>query len=286
MGDLPDHEFYYHEIIGLSVVSDAGEELGTIKEILPLGANDVWVVSRPGQKRFIGSVYRIGSGKGIFGGKQGYHPPARRNDGLMKIDVLTLFPAMFEGPMSESIIGKAIESGRVSITCTNFRDYSENKHNSVDDYPFGGGAGMLLRAQPIVDVLTDIEVRSPETKRIVLLDPSGKTFNPGSGGGVRRGEHLVFICGHYEGFDERIKQHVTDEISIGDYVLTGGELGAMVMIDATVRLLPAVLGNEQSNKTDSFSTGLLEHPQYTRPRDFRGDVVLEVFFQRQSPENR
>ena len=175
----------------------------------------------------------------------------------MKIDVLTLFPAMFEGPLSESIIGKAIESGRVSITCTNFRDYSENKHNSVDDYPFGGGAGMLLRAQPIVDALTDIEVQSPETKkRIVLLDPSGKTFNQDLAEEFAEEEHIVFICGHYEGFDERIKQHVTDEVSIGDYVLTGGEFGAMVMIDATVRLLPAVLGNEQSNKTDSFSTGL------------------------------
>lgn len=138
---------------------------------------------------------------------------------------------------------------------------------------------MLLRAQPIVDALTDIEVHSPETKkRIVLLDPSGKTFNQDLAEEFAEEEHLVFICGHYEGFDERIKQHVTDEISIGDYVLTGGELGAMVMIDATVRLLPAVLGNEQSNKTDSFSTGLLEHPQYTRPRDFRGDVVPEVLF--------
>ena len=169
----------------------------------------------------------------------------------MKIDVLTLFPTMFEGPLSESIIGKAIESGRVSITCTNFRDYSENKHNSVDDYPFGGGAGMLLRAQPIVDALTDIEVQSPEPKkRIVLLDPSGKTFNQELAEEFAEEEHIVFICGHYEGFDERIKQHVTDEVSIGDYVLTGGELGAMVMIDATVRLLPAVLGNEKSNKTD------------------------------------
>ena len=197
----------------------------------------------------------------------------------MKIDVLTLFPAMFEGPMSESIIGKAIESGRVSITCTNFRDYSENKHNSVDDYPFGGGAGMLLRAQPIVDALTDIEVHSPETKkRIVLLDPSGKTFNQDLAEEFAEEEHLVFICGHYEGFDERIKQHVTDEISIGDYVLTGGELGAMVMIDATVRLLPAVLGNEQSYKNDSFSTGLLEHPQYTIPLDYQGDSVPEVLF--------
>lgn len=197
----------------------------------------------------------------------------------MRIDILTLFPTMFEGPMSESIIGKAVESGRVSINCTNFRDFSDSKHRTVDDYPFGGGAGMLLKAQPIVDALAAIQKQTPETKkRVVLLDPAGKTFNQAMAEEFSDEEHLVFVCGHYEGFDERIKKHVTDEVSIGDFVLTGGELGAMVMVDATVRLLPAVLGNEQSNKTDSFSTGLLEHPQYTRPRDFRGDMVPEVLF--------
>lgn len=197
----------------------------------------------------------------------------------MKIDILTLFPDMFTGPMTESIIGKAVEREIVKINPTNIRDYALDKHNTVDDYPFGGGAGMLLKAQPIVDALDDIKLKNPESKpRIVLMDPSGKTFNQALAEEFAEESHLVFICGHYEGYDERIKKHITDEVSIGDFILTGGELGAMVMIDSVVRLLPEVLGNKVSNQTDSFSTGLLEHPQYTRPRDFRGDVVPEVLF--------
>lgn len=197
----------------------------------------------------------------------------------MRIDILTLFPSMFEGPMSESIIGKAVEKDIVSIEAQNFRDFSDNKHKTVDDYPFGGGAGMLLKAQPIVDALDDIKNHTPTIKkRIILMDPAGETFNQKIAEELAEEEHLIFVCGHYEGFDERIKKHVTDEISIGDFILTGGELGAMVMIDSVVRLLPDTLGNELSNQTDSFSTGLLEHPQYTRPRDFRGDEVPEVLF--------
>lgn len=197
----------------------------------------------------------------------------------MRIDILTLFPTMFEGPLSESIIGKAIEKDLLSIETTNFRDFSDNKHNMVDDYPFGGGAGMLLKAQPIVDSIDAIKEAYPETKkRIILMDPAGQTYNQALAEELAQEEHLVFICGHYEGFDERIKAHVTDEISIGDFILTGGELGAMVIVDSVVRLLPEALGNKLSNQTDSFSTGLLEHPQYTRPRDFRGDEVPEVLF--------
>lgn len=197
----------------------------------------------------------------------------------MNIDILTLFPNMFTGPMTESIIGKAVERELVSINPTNIRDYAFDKHNTVDDYPFGGGAGMLLKAQPIVDALDDIKSKHPETTpRVVLMDPAGKTFNQELAEEFAKESHLVFICGHYEGYDERIKKHVTDEVSIGDFILTGGELGAMVMVDSVVRLLPEVLGNKVSSQTDSFSTGLLEHPQYTRPRDFRGDVVPEVLF--------
>lgn len=195
----------------------------------------------------------------------------------MRIDVLTLFPNMFDGPMSESIIGKAIEKELVEIKTTNFRDYTENKHNMVDDYPFGGGAGMLLTAQPIVDSIDAIKKSHPETKkRIILMDPAGKKYDQKLAEELSQEEHLIFICGHYEGFDERIKSHVTDEVSIGDFILTGGELGAMVIIDSVVRLLPETLGNVLSNQTDSFSTGLLEHPQYTRPRSFRGEEVPEV----------
>ncbi|EOI00617.1 tRNA (guanine-N(1)-)-methyltransferase [Enterococcus moraviensis ATCC BAA-383] len=195
----------------------------------------------------------------------------------MKIDVLTLFPRMFEGPMGESIIGKAVEKNLLDITVSNFRDYSDNKHQSVDDYPYGGGAGMLLKVQPIYENLRRIEEASPDSKkRVILLDPAGKQFDQKMAEEFSEEEHLIFICGHYEGYDERIRSFVTDEVSLGDYVLTGGELGAMVMIDATVRLLPDVLGNKLSAQTDSHSTGLLEHPQYTRPAEFNGMNVPEV----------
>lgn len=196
---------------------------------------------------------------------------------MMRIDVLTLFPGMFAGPMGESIIGKAREKKLLEMNVSNFRDYSDNKHHTVDDYPYGGGAGMLLKAQPIFDNLAAIEQDAPTTKkRVILLDPAGKKFDQKMAEEFSQEEHLIFICGHYEGYDERIRTLVTDEVSLGDYVLTGGELGAMVMIDATVRLLPEVLGNETSAQTDSHSTGLLEHPQYTRPADFRGLPVPEV----------
>lgn len=195
----------------------------------------------------------------------------------MRIDVLTLFPRMFEGPLGESIIGKAREKGLIEINVSNFRDYSDNKHQTVDDYPYGGGAGMLLKVQPVYDNIKAIEAAAPETKkRVILLDPAGKPFDQKMAEEFSTEEHLVFICGHYEGYDERIRSLVTDEVSLGDYVLTGGELGAMVMIDATVRLLPEVLGNQTSAQTDSHSTGLLEHPQYTRPAAFKGMKVPEV----------
>ncbi|MBL1228434.1 tRNA (guanosine(37)-N1)-methyltransferase TrmD [Enterococcus sp. BWB1-3] len=195
----------------------------------------------------------------------------------MKIDILTLFPRMFEGPLGESIIGKAVEKELLKINVHNFREYSDNKHQTVDDYPYGGGAGMLLKAQPIFSAVEAIEETAPETKkRVVLLDPAGKPFDQKMAEEFSKEEHLIFICGHYEGYDERIRTLVTDEVSLGDYVLTGGELGAMVMVDATVRLLPEVLGNNLSAQTDSHSTGLLEHPQYTRPAEFKGMSVPEV----------
>lgn len=195
----------------------------------------------------------------------------------MKIDVLTLFPRMFEGPMGESIIGKAVDKGLLDINISNFRDYSDNKHQTVDDYPYGGGAGMLLKVQPIYDNIQAIEKAAPDVKkRVILLAPAGKRFDQKMAEEFSQEEHLVFICGHYEGYDERIRTLVTDEVSLGDYVLTGGELGAMVMIDATVRLLPDVLGNQTSAQTDSYSTGLLEHPQYTRPAEYKGMKVPEV----------
>ncbi|WP_197031445.1 tRNA (guanosine(37)-N1)-methyltransferase TrmD [Bacillus sp. UNC438CL73TsuS30] len=196
----------------------------------------------------------------------------------MKIDILTLFPEMFTGVLGQSILHKAAEKSAVEYNVVNFREYADNKHNTVDDYPYGGGAGMVLKPQPIFDAVADLKEKaaSPNT-RVILLCPQGSRYDQRKAEELAREEHLIFICGHYEGYDERIRENiVTDEISIGDYVLTGGELGAMVVIDSIVRLLPEVLGNEESHMKDSFSTGLLEHPHYTRPADFRGLKVPEV----------
>lgn len=194
----------------------------------------------------------------------------------MKIDILSLFPEMFKGPLTQSIVGKASEKGLLQIDVTDFRDYTTNKQRHVDDTPYGGGAGMLLQAQPIFDALDAVEEKNGGLGRVILLDPAGRKFDQKVAEELSKEEHLTFICGHYEGYDERIRTKVTDEISLGDFVLTGGELGAMVVIDATVRLLPEVLGNSESAVGDSFSTGLLEYPQYTRPADFRGMKVPEV----------
>ena len=197
----------------------------------------------------------------------------------MQIDILSLFPEMFAGPMQSSIIGKAKEKGIAKIDVTDFRRFAHNKHGHVDDYPYGGGAGMLLQVQPIAEALDEVKEKHPHTKkRVVLMDPAGETFSQSKAEELVKAEHLVFICGHYEGYDERIREYVTDEISIGDYVLTGGELGAMVVIDATVRLLEETVGNQDSIIGDSFSTGLLEYPQYTRPREYQGMTVPEVLF--------
>ncbi|MCZ2492659.1 tRNA (guanosine(37)-N1)-methyltransferase TrmD [Dellaglioa carnosa] len=194
----------------------------------------------------------------------------------MKIDVLSLFPEMFDGPMKQSIVGKAIDNNVLDLKLTNFRDFTTDKQNHVDDYPYGGGAGMLLQAQPVFDALEAVQKESNTKGKVILLDPAGRKFDQKVAEEFANEEHLTFICGHYEGYDERIRELVTDEVSLGDYILTGGELGAMVMIDATVRLLPEVLGNKESAPGDSFSNGLLEYPQYTRPANFRGMKVPDV----------
>jgi tRNA (guanine37-N1)-methyltransferase len=176
-----------------------------------------------------------------------------------------------------SILGKAQEKGLVTLRTVNFRDYANNKHNTVDDYPYGGGGGMVLKPEPIFAAVEDLLAENEAKPRVILMCPQGERFTQKKAEELSAEEHLIFICGHYEGYDERIREHlVTDEISIGDYVLTGGELPAMVVIDSVVRLLPGVLGNETSAVTDSFSTGLLEHPHYTRPVKFRDWEVPEV----------
>nr|WP_295972046.1 tRNA (guanosine(37)-N1)-methyltransferase TrmD [uncultured Bacillus sp.] len=196
----------------------------------------------------------------------------------MKIDVLTLFPEMFSGVFGHSILKRAEETQAASYQVKNFRDYADNKHQTVDDYPYGGGAGMVLKPQPIFDAVSDLVKKSEsEQPRVILMCPQGERYNQRKAEELAQADHLIFICGHYEGYDERIREHVvTDEISIGDFVLTGGELASMVVIDSVVRLLPGVLGNEQSHMKDSFSTGLLEHPHYTRPAEFRGMKVPDV----------
>lgn len=196
----------------------------------------------------------------------------------MQIDILTLFPEMFTGVLGSSMLHKAAEKSAARYNLINFREYADNKHGTVDDYPYGGGAGMVLKPQPIFDAVASItEKAESKQPRVILLCPQGSRFDQRKAEELAKEEHLIFICGHYEGYDERIRTHIiTDEISIGDYVLTGGELGAMVVIDSVVRLLPKVLGNQESHQKDSFSTGLLEHPHYTRPADFRGMKVPDV----------
>lgn len=193
----------------------------------------------------------------------------------MRIDVLSLFPNMF-APMRESIIGKTVERGLVDFNVTDFRNYTDNKHHKVDDEIYGGGQGMLLMPQPLFDAMDAVEKEAGNRGRVILMDPAGKTFNQSIAEELAKEEHLTIIAGHYEGYDERIRTLVDDEISLGDFVLTGGELGAMTVIDATVRLLDEALGDEHSAVDESFSTGLLEYPQYTRPADFRGLKVPDV----------
>lgn len=209
---------------------------------------------------------------------------------MIRIDVLTLFPEMCEGVFGTSILGKARDKGIVSLNAVNFRDFSGNKHNSVDDTPYGGGGGMVLKPDPIFAAVehvlaeTSTEAGAAESAiepaakpRIILMCPQGQTYNQQIAEELAQEQHLIFICGHYEGYDERIREHlVTDELSIGDYVLTGGELPALTVIDSVVRLQPGALGNETSAVTDSFSTGLLEYPHYTRPAEFRGWKVPDM----------
>ncbi|HZG13741.1 MAG TPA: tRNA (guanosine(37)-N1)-methyltransferase TrmD [Candidatus Bathyarchaeia archaeon] len=194
---------------------------------------------------------------------------------MLRIDILTLFPEMFTGVLESSILGKAREKGLVEYHVSNFRDFSQSKHGTVDDTPYGGGGGMVLKPEPLFRAVESI---SAEKKpRVILMCPQGKPYNQKIAEELAQEEHLVFICGHYEGYDERIRQFlVTDEISIGDYVLTGGELAAMVVVDSVVRLQPGALGNETSAVTDSYSTGLLEYPHYTRPAEFRGWKVPDI----------
>lgn len=192
----------------------------------------------------------------------------------MRIDVLTLFPAMFNGVLSESMLGRAIDANLLDVKLHDIRDYADNKHRRVDDYPFGGGAGLLMMAQPIYDCME--AVLNGESAKRIYLTPRGEPLTQATVKRLSGESRLILLCGHYEGIDERVMDIIDEEISIGDYVLTGGELPAMVLIDCVARYIPGVLSCSTSTDEESFSDGLLEYPQYTRPSDFRGKLVPDI----------
>jgi tRNA (guanine37-N1)-methyltransferase len=191
----------------------------------------------------------------------------------MKIDVLTLFPEMFAGPLDVSMVARARKAGLLDLQVRNLRDWTHDRHKTVDDRPFGGGPGMVLKPEPIFEA---VEALATEKTRVLMMAPTGRVFTQAIARELAVEEHLLFLSGSYEGFDERIRTLIDDEISIGDYVLTNGGLPAMVVIDAVTRLIPGVLGDEESSHDESFSHGLLEYPHYTRPAEFRGMKVPEV----------
>jgi len=192
----------------------------------------------------------------------------------MKIDVLTLFPAMFAGPLDESIVKRAREAKLLDLKIHNLRDWTHDRHKTVDDRPFGGGPGMLLKVEPLFEAIESLQ---RENTKVILLSPGGRKFSQEIARELAQEKDLLLVCGSYEGFDERVREALADdELSIGDYVLTNGALPAMVVIDAVARLLPGVLGDDESSRDESFSAGLLEYPQYTRPAEFRGMKVPDV----------
>jgi len=198
----------------------------------------------------------------------------------MRIDILSLFPRMFDGPFNESILKRAIERGSLRIFVHHLRDYTHDVHRTVDDYPYGGGAGMVLKPEPLFEATESIKLEAAQeegTPLVILLTPQGRSFSHQIAQELSAKSRLLLICGRYEGVDERVREHlVDDEISIGDYVLSGGEFAAMVVVDAVARLIPGVLGSEKSNEEDSHAWGLLEYPQYTRPRTYRGWEVPPI----------
>ncbi len=194
---------------------------------------------------------------------------------MFSAEILTLFPRMIQGYASESILGKALERGHIALTITDIRDFAPGKHRVTDDTPYGGGAGMVMKVEPMVAAVEAARLRLPPA-RVILLSPRGPTFSQAKARALRDLGSVILVCGRYEGVDERAMSVIDEELSLGDFVLTGGELGALVVFDAVARLVPGVLGNSDSAVTESFESGLLEHPHYTRPVEFRGSAVPEV----------
>jgi len=194
---------------------------------------------------------------------------------MVRFEILTLFPDMFSSPMKESILKRAQEKGLIEIGVRNIRDFTPDKHHCADDYPYGGGRGMVMKPEPIIMAIEKLR-SSMEESRIILMTPQGKKFDQKCALRLSRLSHLILVCGRYEGIDERVREYVDEEISIGDYILSGGEFAAMVVIDAVARLIPGVLGNPRSAEDESFCNSLLEYPQYTRPKEYRGLEVPDV----------
>ena len=194
---------------------------------------------------------------------------------MVRFSVLTLFPEIFASPLKVSILGRAIERGEICVDIINLRDFAKGRHKVVDDKPFGGGKGMLIKPEPVIDAINSVKSTSPGAW-VILLSPYGLTFNQEVAKSLSKKNHLLLVCGHYEGIDERVRHFIDEEISLGDFVLTGGEVAALAIIDAVSRLVPNVLGSYSSLEEESFSNGILEYPQYTRPREYKGYKVPEV----------
>jgi tRNA (guanine37-N1)-methyltransferase len=194
----------------------------------------------------------------------------------MKVTILSLFPSMFRGPLTESILKRAIDAGILAVDVRNIRDHAHGKHRVVDDSPYGGGPGMLMKPEPLVEAIEAVRSEAEEPPWVILLTPQGRSFDQRSAAELAEKPHLALVCGHYEGVDERARAVMDEEISIGDFVLTGGEPAAIVVLDAVARLISGVLGDPESAESDSFASGLLQYPQYTRPPEFRGGPVPPV----------
>ena len=277
---LEENEYFIADMIGMEVFTEDGSSFGILKDVIETGANDVYVIdSHAHEEVLIPAIKECILDVDVESQKMTIH----LMDGLverskkMQFYIMTLFPEMVMQGLSTSIIGRAVNKGLLSIEAVNIRDYAFNKHNSVDDYPYGGGAGMLMQAEPVYQCYRALEEKMNKKPRVVYLSPQGKTFNQTMAEEFAQEEELVFLCGHYEGIDERVLEEiVTDYVSIGDYVLTGGELPAMIMVDAISRLVPGVLHNDVSAEFESFQDNLLEYPQYSRPEIWHDKKVPEV----------
>ena len=282
--DIPDEWFEGAEeefdADGMTVRDEEHGLLGEVVETIVTGANDVWVVEGPfGQVLLAGhrrrrARDRRGEGRDPRQAAAGAH--AGRGGDRVIVDVITIFPGMFEGPMSASIVGLARERGHLEFRAHDLRDWTHDKHRSTDDTPYGGGPGLVMKPEPIFEAVEAVQALEDDPGYVVFFTPAGRPFTQELAEELAEHDRLVMVCGRYEGFDERVLSLADLELSIGDYVLTGGELPAMVVIDAVSRHIPGVLGDEESAADESFSEGLLEYPQYTRPAEYRGMSVPEV----------